>query len=134
MKSKIYSLILLFALAVLVAVPGCSSGAPVSNVVAKKGTEVTLVRETVKVEPRRVVEQTHSTLSQLRLQDIKPNQTAVDAVFEFSSARGRNYRLIVTGVALNRTRIEIIGLKDYVDKEQAKLIYQEIERNLFVSR
>lgn len=114
--------------------PGCTSGAPVSNVWQKSGTEITLVRQTVKVEPRRVVAETHNTLNQLRLHNIKPTLTAVDAVFEFTSARNRNYRVIVTGTGLDTTRIEIIGLKDYVDKEQANLVYQEITRNLFVGR
>ncbi|MAX25028.1 MAG: hypothetical protein CMJ19_11035 [Phycisphaeraceae bacterium] len=134
MKSTTLIAILMLGCLSLMLLPGCSSGSPVSNVLAKKGTEVTLVRQSVKVEPQRVVAETQNTLAQLRLQNIKPNITAVDAVFEFSSARGRQYRLIVTGTGLNHTRIEILGLKDSVDKEQANLIYQQIERNLFVNR
>ena len=125
--------ILFVVLATIVILPGCSSGAPVSNIIAKKGTEITLVRKTVQVEPRRVVDQTFGTLNQPKLQNIRPTQTALDAVFECTSARNRNYRVIVTGTGLKETRIEILGLKDYVDKEQANLIYQEIERNLFVN-
>lgn len=118
----------------LFALPGCQNGAPVTNIMAKKGTEVTLVRQTVKVQPQRVIAETNNTLNQLKLRNIEPTQTAVDAVFEFTSARDRNYKLIVTGIGLNVTRIEIIGLKDSVDKEQASLVYQQIQRNLFVNR
>jgi RNase P/RNase MRP subunit p29 len=124
-------LIVLISLA-LTTLNGCSSGAPVTNVLAKRGSEVTLVRQTISVEPRRVVAETQNTLNQLKLQNIKTTQTALDAVFEFTSARGRSYRLLVTGTGLNTTRIEIVGLKANVDSEQANLIYAEIERNLFV--
>lgn len=133
MKTISTIVMLLLTVTCFILVPGCSNGAPISNVVAKKGTEVTLVRQTVQVEPRRVVAQTYNTLNQLKLQNIRPTQTALDAVFECTSARGRSYRVVVTGTGLNSTRIEILGLKDSVDKEQASLIYQEIERSLFVN-
>ena len=104
------------------------------NMIAKKGTEVTLIRQTVRVEPNRVVTEAINTLNQLQLNEINPSQTAVDAVITFSSARKRQYQLIVTGTSRNTTRIEIMGLKNYVDQEQANLIFEQIENNLYTRK
>ncbi|MBL4702074.1 MAG: hypothetical protein JKX85_12540 [Phycisphaeraceae bacterium] len=134
MKQTATCLMMILGLGLTLTMTGCNNNTPMTNVLAKKGTQVALVRKTVQIEPRRVVEQALNTLNQLQLKNIKPIQTAVDAVIEFTSARSRNYRLIVTGTGLNRTRIEIMGLKHSVDKEQANLIYDEIQRSLFTNQ
>ena len=134
MKRISIGLMMILTLGFALILPGCNSRTPVTNVLVKKGTQVTLVRQTVKIPPQRVVDESLRTLNQLQLKNIKSTQTAVDAVFEFTSARSRNYRLIVTGIGLDTTRIEIQGFKNPVDQEQANLVYDAIERNLFTNR
>lgn len=134
MKQITLSVLMVGILTFVLTLPGCGSGAPIGNLVAKKGTEVILVRQTVRVEPNRVVNEAINTLNQLKLNDINPSQTAVDAVIEFSSARKRQYQLIITGISLNKTRIEILGLKNSVDQEQANLIFEQIENNLYTRK
>ena len=134
MKQITLSVLMAGILTFTLMLPGCGSGAPMGNMIAKKGTEVTLIRQTVRVEPNRVVTEAINTLNQLQLNEINPSQTAVDAVITFSSARKRQYQLIVTGTSRNTTRIEIMGLKNYVDQEQANLIFEQIENNLYTRK